>query len=121
MRRRNLSLVGSPSGQSQQQRRSDRDSSDSQASTLHRFLNGGLVWSHPRVLRILLRRRVENRIALWRLGRFMQSHLQHLCEMQSVTISFLGDLLAATKAVGDDQPIGGRLADSGQKVELART
>ena len=31
----------------------------------------------------------------------------------------LGDLLAATESVGDDQPVGGRVADGGEKFEFA--
>src|SRR5882672_5483824 len=38
--------------------------------------------------------------------------------MQGLTVGFLGNLLAAAEAVGDDQPVGGRLADSWQKFEL---
>src|ERR1051326_4253928 len=39
--------------------------------------------------------------------------------MQRVASGELGDLLAATEAVGDDQPVGGCLADGGEQFELA--
>src|SRR5271165_709774 len=38
--------------------------------------------------------------------------------MQGVPGRSLSDLLAATEAVGDDQPVGGSLADRGQKLKL---
>ena len=39
--------------------------------------------------------------------------------MQRVAVSFLGNLLAATEAVGNDEPVGGGLADGGEKFQLS--
>ena len=39
--------------------------------------------------------------------------------MQGMAGRALGDLLAATEAVGDDQPVGRGLADGGEKFEFA--
>ena len=36
-----------------------------------------------------------------------------------MAIGLLGDLLAATETVGDDEPVGRSLADGGQKFEFA--
>src|ERR1700688_2970243 len=39
--------------------------------------------------------------------------------MKRVTSCALRDLLAATESVGNDQPVGGRFANSGEKLEFA--
>src|ERR1700678_3362344 len=39
--------------------------------------------------------------------------------MQAMTVGFLGNLLAATEAVGDDQPVSRRLPHCRKKFELA--
>jgi len=39
--------------------------------------------------------------------------------MQGVTVGFLSDLLAATETVGDDEPVGGSVTDSGKQFEFA--
>ena len=49
----------------------------------------------------------------------VQRHLQDFGQVEGVTWRGLGDLLAATEAVGDDQPVGRRLADGGEEFEFA--
>ncbi len=39
--------------------------------------------------------------------------------MEGVAAGALGDLLAAAESVGDDEPVGGGLADGGEKFEFA--
>ena len=64
----------------------------------------------------MLRPRLNRNICIcWR----CQRHLQHFGQMQGVTRRALGDLFAATEAVGYDQPIGRGVADSGEKFEFA--
>src|SRR4029077_212082 len=115
LRRANLAL----SGQRKQKRRSSCDSGHSQPGALHGLLNRSLVGPHPGVFGIVLRRRVEHREAFRGFGGFAQSHLQNFGEVERLAIGFLRDLLAATEPVGDDEPVGGSLADGGQKFEFA--
>ena len=46
-------------------------------------------------------------------------HLQHLRQVQRPALRSLRDLLAATEAVDDDQPVGRGLADGGKEFEFA--
>ena len=39
--------------------------------------------------------------------------------MQGVAVGFLRDLFAATEAIGDDEPVGGGLANGGQEFEFS--
>src|ERR1700722_9370785 len=48
-----------------------------------------------------------------------ERHLQNFCHVQGTSGRALGDLLAATEAVSDDQPIGRGLAHGGKELELA--
>jgi len=107
------------SGERQKQGRSRRDPNHGQPCLLHRFFDSRLVRPHPGVFGIVLRRRVEQREAFGRFGGFAEGHLQNFGEVEGVAVGFLGDLLAATKTVGDDEPVGGSLADGGQEFEFA--
>ena len=68
---------------------------------------------------ILLRRRIEHRIAFGRFGRLAQGHLQNFGEVEGVAIGLLSNLLAATKTIGDNEPVGWSFADCGQQFEFA--
>jgi len=46
-------------------------------------------------------------------------HLQDFGEVQSVAVGALGDLLAATEAVGDDERLRGGGADCREEFEFA--
>src|SRR5258708_6382218 len=52
-------------------------------------------------------------------GAWLQRHLKDLGQMQSAPLRTLGDLLAATEAVGDDEPVSRGSANGGKKFELA--
>ncbi len=39
--------------------------------------------------------------------------------MEGVAVGALGDLLAATESVGDDEPVGGRFPDRGEEFEFS--
>jgi len=47
-----------------------------------------------------------------------QRHLEDLGEVQGLAVGALGDLFAATEAVGDDQAVGGSTADGGEEFEF---
>ena len=66
-----------------------------------------------------MRRGIEHREAFASFGGFAQGHLQHFGQMQRVTVGFLGNLFAAAKSVGDDEPVGRSLAHGGQQFEFA--
>jgi hypothetical protein len=49
----------------------------------------------------------------------MKGHLQDFCQVQGAAGCELGDLFAATEAVGDDEAVGRRIAYGGQEFELS--
>src|ERR1700721_2549086 len=53
------------------------------------------------------------------LARMIEGHLQDLGEVERVTAGALGNLLAATESVGDNEPVGGRTAAGGGELEVA--
>jgi hypothetical protein len=104
---------------SEQQGRSDGDSGYHQTRALHRFVDRRLMRTNPSVFWIVLRGRVEPWETLGSFAGFAQSHLENFGQVERVPIGFLRNLLAATEAIGHDQPIGRSLADGGQKFEFA--
>src|SRR5580698_673628 len=108
-----------PSRKSSQQSRSSSDSSNHKPSALHRFIDRRLVRPNPGIFRIILRRRVKHRKPFGSFGGFTQSHLENLGQVQGVAVSLLSNLLAAAKAIGNDEPIGWSLSHGRQKFELA--
>ena len=52
-------------------------------------------------------------------GVAIDRHLHDFRQVEGVAGRGLGDLLAATEAVGDDQPVGRGVADGGEKFEFA--
>src|SRR4029077_18854528 len=101
------------------ERRSGGDASHGQAGSLHGLFEGGLGRAHPGVFGIVLRRGIKDREAFRGFGCFAEGHLKNFGEVQGVAIGFLGNLLAATETVGDDEPVGWSLADGGQEFEFA--
>ncbi len=77
------------------------------------------MWTNPGVFGIVARGGVEEREAFGGFGGFAQGHLQDFGQVQGVTVGFLGDLFAATEAVGNDEPVGRRLPDGGKKFQFA--
>ena len=75
--------------------------------------------THPRILGILSRRGVKDWEAIWSFAGLPQSHLQNFGEMQRMTISLLRNLLAATKTVGDDEPVGWSPPNRWKKFEFS--
>jgi hypothetical protein len=49
----------------------------------------------------------------------LERHLQDLGQMQGLAARALGDLFAATEAVGNDQPVCGGSADGRHKLKFA--
>lgn len=49
----------------------------------------------------------------------VERHLDDFGKVQRVTGRTLGNLLAATEAVGDDEPVGRSVADGGHEFELS--
>jgi len=49
----------------------------------------------------------------------VKRHLQDFCQVKSVTGCALCDLLAATEAISDDQPVRRSLADGWEQFEFA--
>jgi len=74
---------------------------------------------YPSVFRKVLWRGIEERKAFGSFGGFPQRHLQYLRKVQRMTVGFLRNLLAAAETVGDDEPVGGSLANRGQKFKFA--
>src|SRR5580704_8194407 len=107
------------SGERDQKGRSSGDSRHGQAGTLHGFFNGGPVWSNPSVFGIVLRRGIEHWETFWRFSGLSNRHLEHFGEMQCVAVRLLGNLLAATETVGNDEPVSRSLANGGQQFKFA--
>src|ERR1700675_1888958 len=103
----------------EQERRSGGDSSHGQAGSLHGLFDGRLVRPHPGIFGIVLRRGIKHREAFRGFGCFAEGHLENFGEVQGVAVGFLGNLLAATESVGDDEPVSRSPADGGQEFEFA--
>ena len=52
-------------------------------------------------------------------SRGLERHLEDFGQVEGVAVGALGDLLAATEAVGDDEPVGRGVADGGEEFEFA--
>src|ERR1035438_6606612 len=111
--------VLSPPCQRPKQRSCRRNPRHGQPRALHRFLDRGFVRANPGVFGIVAGGSVEQRNAFGAFGRFPKGHLQDFGEVQGVAVGFLRDLLATAEAVGDDEPVGGRLANGGGEVKVA--
>ena len=57
-------------------------------------------------------------VRLWR-GWAVERELEDFGQVERAARRALGDLFAATETVGDDEPIGWRLADGRQEFEFA--
>src|ERR1700687_471730 len=106
-------------GTREQQRGASGIASHSETGSLHVFFDRGLMRPHPGVFGIVLRRGIEHRKAFGGFGGLTQCHLENFGEVQRVAVRFLRNLLAATETVGDDEPVGGSLANAGQDFDFA--